>query len=284
MEQLTGGLSSEIFRLDQAHVIRFAPAGAGIFPEYDLALQALVQEHVAAGGVPAPAPTVVAPDATGRVGMTMPFVAGHVPGPVPHLDPWISTMTAARQASLYTNFLDVLAAVHRIAPPPALEPRDELAFWADYLDWSEAVPGRLRRAFAWCRDHAPGPTGPPALLWGDVRLGNVILDDEAEVIAVLDWEMVSVGPVEHDLAWFFALEAMQDDLFGTRVPGFPSQQEARMHYEAAAGRTLHDLAWYEAFALVRSIAILARLQHIEGKPVAVDPLVDVLEARIASQQ
>ena len=52
--------------------------------------------------------------------------------------------------ALYTNVLDVLAAIHRIDPPSALEPRDDLAFWADYLDWSEAVPDRLRRAFDWC--------------------------------------------------------------------------------------------------------------------------------------
>ena len=284
MEQLTGGLSSEIFKLDASHVVRFAPAGAGIFPRYDLGLQALVQEHVAAGGVPAPAPAVVAPDVAGRLGMTMPFVEGHIPGPVPYLDPWIAEMSDADQARLYTNFLDVLAAVHRIDPPPALAPRDDVAFWADYLDWSEAVPDRLRRAFDWCREHAPAPSAPPVLLWGDVRLGNVVFDDDAHVIAVLDWEMVSVGPVEHDLAWFFALEAVQDDLFGTRVPGFPGQEDARTHYEAAAGRTLHHLAWYEAFALVRSTAIMARLQHIEGKRVATDPLLDILEARIASQQ
>jgi aminoglycoside phosphotransferase (APT) family kinase protein len=284
MEQLTGGLSSEIYRLDATHVVRYAPEGPGIFPEYDLGYQARVQEHVAAGGVPAPAPAVVAPDATGRLGMTMPFVDGHIPGPVPFLDPWIAAMSGVEQARLYANFLAVLAAVHDLGPPADLQPRDDLVFWSEYLDWSDAAPDRLRRAFEWCRDHVPEAIASPVLLWGDVRLGNVVFDDDANVVAVLDWEMASVGAAEHDAAWFFALEALQDDLFGTRVPGFPAPAEARAQYEASAGRTLHDLDWYEAFALVRSTAIMARLQYVEGKPVTADPLLDVLEARIASQQ
>jgi aminoglycoside phosphotransferase (APT) family kinase protein len=284
MERLTGGLSSEIFKLDESTVVRFAPEGAGIFPEYDLAQQALVQEHAAAGGVPAPAPTVVGPHTTGRIGMTMPFVAGHVPGAVPFLDPWIAGMTPRVQARLYTNVVDVIAAIHHLDPPSALEPRDELAYWAAYLDWSDAVPDRLRRAFDWCRANEPEATAPPVLLWGDVRLGNVVLADDVSVVAVLDWEMASVGAAEHDVAWFFALESLQDELFGKRVPGFPERGEARAHYESRLGRGMHALEWYEAFALVRSTAIMARLQHIEGKPVAADPLLDVLEARIASQQ
>ncbi|MGZ8764244.1 MAG: phosphotransferase family protein [Acidimicrobiia bacterium] len=284
MEQLTGGLSSEIYRLDASTVVRFAPTGPGIFPEYDLALQARVQQHVAAGGVPVPAPAVVRPDPTGRLGMQMPFVAGRIPGPVPYLDPWIAEMPEPEQTRLYTNVLDVLAAIHRIEPPPDLAPRDDLACWADYLDWSEAVPDRLRRAFEWCRANAPDATAPPVLLWGDARLGNVVFDDDGSILAVLDWEMASVGAAEHDVAWLFALESLQDDLFGKRVPGFPVRADARAHYEARAGRTLHALEWYEAFALVRSTAIMARLQHIEGKPVAADPLLDVLEERIASQQ
>lgn len=284
MEQLTGGLSSEIYRLDDTTVVRFAPEGPGIFPRYDLALQARVQEHVAAGGVPAPTPAIVGTHGPGRLGMTMPFRAGHIPGPVPHLDPWIGRMPIQEQRRLYTNFLDVLAAIHAVAPPVDLEPRDEVAYWAAYLDWSEAVPDRLRRAFDWCRDHEPRAAAPPVLLWGDVRLGNVVFDDAAEVVAVLDWEMASVGPAEHDLAWFFALQSLQDELFGAPVPGFLDEGEARAHYEVATGRTLADLRWYEAFALVRSVAIMARLQHLAGKSHGADPLLDVLEARIASQR
>jgi len=68
------------------------------------------------------------------------------------------------------------------------------------------------------------------------------------------------------------------------VAGFPDRAAARAHYEARLGRALHALDWYEVFALVRSTAIMARLQHIEGKPVEADPLLDVLEVRIASQQ
>ena len=284
MEQLAGGLSSEIYRLDTSTVIRYAPSGPGIFPEYDLALQARIQEHVASEGVPAPSPAVVAPDATGRLGMTMPFVEGHIPGPVPYLDRWIAGMAEPDQARLYANLLDALAAIHHIAPPQELVLRDDLEFWGEYLDWSGAAPDRLWRGFDWCRARAPEVTAPPVLLWGDVRLGNVVFADDVSVVAILDWEMASVGAAEHDVAWLFALESMQDDLFAGRVAGFPTRAEATARYEGRLGRPLHALEWYEAFALVRSIAIMARLQHVEEKPVAADPLLDILEARIASQQ
>ena len=43
------------------------------------------------------------------------------------------------------------------------------------------------------------PSRAPVLLWGDVRLGNVIFGDDLAPIAVLDWDMASIGAPEHDI-------------------------------------------------------------------------------------
>ena len=69
------------------------------------------------------------------------------------------------------------------------------------------------------------------LLWGDVRLGNLVFDTERHVTAVLDWDLSSLGPREMDLGWHFGLEFMMETLFGGRPPGFPGVGESLERYE-----------------------------------------------------
>jgi aminoglycoside phosphotransferase (APT) family kinase protein len=98
------------------------------------------------------------------------------------------------------------------------------------------------------------------LLWGDVRLGNVVFDpDGLAPKALLDWDMTSVGPAEMDVAWFLALEAVQADLTGMSVPGFGRRDEGVAVVERLVGRELVDLEWYEIFALVRASAVSTRI-------------------------
>jgi aminoglycoside phosphotransferase (APT) family kinase protein len=126
------------------------------------------------------------------------------------------------------------------------------------------------------------------LLWGDVRLGNVIFDDAWQPVAVLDWEMTTIGPAEHDVAWHTSLETMQNELFGRAVPGFLDRDALLARYEAQVGRALADLEWFEIFALVRSAAIMTRLAFVQeqaGIPpmlaYADNPVLNYLSARIA---
>lgn len=258
--------------------IRLAPVGDGIFPTYDLGLQARAQTAAAGAGVPAPAPTELVDDPTwlGDPFLAMPLVEGHVPAAMAAFDPWVQALDVDHQRRLHHGVVDALAQLHGADLTSVDLPRrsvdDELAWWRSYLDWyatpDEAVPA-LADALDTCARHRPDDEPPAALLWGDVRLGNVVFDDDASVAAVLDWEMATVGAPEHDLAWWWALEAMQDDLVGGRAEGFPSIDELRTRYEAGAGRSLQHLDWYEAFALFRSATILTRigiLQQRAGAP------------------
>ena len=130
--------------------------------------------------------------------------------------------------------VDALIALHGQEPPPEAElphrtVSDELAWWNDYLAWSadgDEPVSALARALAWCAEHRPATEPPAGMLWGDVRLGNVVFTDDGAIAAVLDWEMATVGAPEHDLAWWWALEAMQDDLAGGRGAGFPTIADA----------------------------------------------------------
>jgi len=291
-------------------VVRLPPLRSS-FPEPDdPRRQAAVHRAVAAAGVPAPSPVTVVDDRRwlGVPFAVMPFVAGHVPGQAPVLDPWVAGSPPAAQRALYDAFIDTVAAVNRIewrgagladlvrgASPSPAGPAGSLAaeldWWARYLEWSfdgVPLPG-LVEAFDWCRANAPALDPAPSLLWGDARLGNLVVDDDRTVVGVLDWEMASVGPAELDLGWLLALEWSMDELIGRRVPGFLDRSETIGRYEEHLGRTVGDLVFHEVFALVRSAAISnrqARMAAAVGAPYALPaderhPLVGLLRRRIA---
>jgi len=309
----TSGLANEtvLVELTGGHpglAVRLPPLEP-TFPTYDLATQAIVQNAVAAEGVPAPAPAVAVTE-TDWIGvpfLAMPRVTGRIPGPAPAFDRWITGLPADDQTTMHDGFMDALVAIHAVsweshglaATLPGPTVADALEYWSDYVAWAggdHPLPA-LSTALAWCRANIPKePDGGsrPALLWGDPRLGNLVFDDAYRVSAVLDWDLAALGPAEMDLGWHFGLDAMMEELFGQRVPGFPGREAALARYEARSGHRVADLGWHEVFALTRALAINDRQQRVaaasgqryfgaarsaggEG-----DPLVTMLLARVAT--
>jgi aminoglycoside phosphotransferase (APT) family kinase protein len=313
LEHASVGYSSETVLVDvsweapegsrsESLVVRMAPATVGTFADYDLTVQGRAQEIAARAGVPVATPFVVETDPTwlGHPFAVMPRVQGRIVGESPAHDRWLESLEPARQRSLHTNFVDALARIHgadwQRGDADELVPRRDLAaeldHWARYLDWSsdgEPLPA-LAEALAWCRVHAPDDDdrdGRGALLWGDVRLGNIVFGDDLAVRAVLDWDMTSIGRPEHDVAWLTTLESTMNELTGRSVPGFLDRAGVIGHYERTTGRTLRDFDWYETFALLRSTAIMVRiglLRRRAGDPsrslVEENPIVPLLMRRM----
>jgi aminoglycoside phosphotransferase (APT) family kinase protein len=275
------GLSSETVFVDvtwrsgsESLVARLPPAGGGIFPFYDLALQARLQAALPALGIPTAPPVVFEEDVSwvGASFLVMPRIPGRLltDNPPYARHGWLKEAGPEVQRAIYGGFVDTLADIHRLdwrglewaarAGGPGLGP--ELDWWDAYLTWAGEVPVALLAAQAWCRAHRPDPEPPPSLLWGDVRLGNVIFGDDHRPAAVLDWEMATVGPAEVDLGWFFALRDLGLPPGGVELPGFLDRSATLERYQQRLGRAVGDLAWYEVFALVRSTAVLARMQAL----------------------
>jgi aminoglycoside phosphotransferase (APT) family kinase protein len=271
--------------LTERLVLRLPPLEP-TFPVYDLAGQAAVHRAVAAAGVPAPVPATVEADPSwlGAPFMAMPFVEGHVAGEVPVFDEFVTGAPEAQQRAMVEAFVDVLARLHALDVAGSglgavLRGAEggiaaELDWWERYLWWSveqwsaEPLPVLLE-ALAWCRAHLDDAGLPRSLLWGDPRLGNVVFDDARRVVAVLDWELASIGPAEADLGWYLAQERTMAELIGLTVPGFPSRAEVLERYAAAAGRTPRDMAAFEVFGSFRQLAIdvrQARLAREVGAP------------------
>ena len=278
-----GGQANETILVDvgaarSGMVVRLPPLEP-TFPEYDLGPQALVQNTVAAAGVPAPSPAVVVtdPEWIGSSFLAMPRVEGDIPGPAPFFDPYVRDAGPALQRVMHDHLIDVVADIHAVdwavagmgALLPGAELRDAVQRWAAYVDWSsegDPLPA-LDQALDWCARHVPAER-PPVLLWGDVRMGNLVFDHERRVTAVLDWDLASLGPREMDLGWHVGLEFMMETLFGGRLPGFPGTAETIERYERRTGYEVRDLAWHEVFALARALAINDRHQRITGETAA----------------
>ncbi len=291
-----GGMANETVLVDLGGsrpglVVRLPPLEP-TFPDYDLAPQAAVQNAAAARGVPAPAPAIVVAD-TSYVGspfLVMPRVLGNVPGPAPVFDPYVRDAGPARQRLMHDGLIDILAEVHAIPwRGTALEQHlpgtglgDAFDRWASYVAWSaegEPLPA-LAEALDWCARHRP-PERSTVVLWGDVRLGNLIFDPDRRVRGVLDWDLTALGPPEMDLGWHLGLEFMMEALFGARLPGFPARLDVVERYERQSGHEVQDLAWHEVFALVRALAINDRHRRITGDLRRQDnPMGDILLARL----
>ena len=106
---------------------------------------------------------------------------------------------------------------------------------------------------------ASRPESPPStVVHGDYRLGNVMvgLDAPARLVAILDWEMATIGDPLADLGYLVVswTEAGADEhplLLApvTGRPGFASRDELVARYAERTGRDVSRLRWYEAFAL-----------------------------------
>jgi aminoglycoside phosphotransferase (APT) family kinase protein len=274
IERPSAGFSCETLLVDHELVIRLPPLGAGIFPTYDLAQQAAVQNAAGAAGVPVAGPARYEPDPTylGAPFIAMPFAAGVIPSDFTPTDPWLASLpNDGARRSVWLGYIESIVAIHH-TPVADLGLRtglaQELQAWDLYVEWSTeaAPPPALAEVVTWCREHVPADEPPPGLLWGDVRLGNVVFDEtSAAPRAILDWDMASAGPIEMDLAWHLALEDVQTDLTGMVVPGFGTRDETVAEATAALGRPLHDLRWYEVFALMRASAISTRIAVLQAR-------------------
>jgi aminoglycoside phosphotransferase (APT) family kinase protein len=128
-------------------------------------------------------------------------------------------------------------------------------------------------------------SGPPALVHGDLRLGNVMLaaDAPARLVGVLDWELATLGDPLADLGYSLAtyavpgepLHALTAMSAATQAEGFSSREELALRYAAATGRDIAALPWYEALALWK-LAVLFEYSRRkatggEGDPYYLDP-------------
>ena len=272
--------------IEQKLVARVAPTAEDVqvFPTYRLDHQFEVIRKVAEL-TDVPVPRVRWLETTGEVLGTPFFVMDYVHGVVPpDVMPytfggnWFADAPAERQRELQDATVGVLAKLHSI--PNAERTFPFLAQAAEgetalrrHFNWVQswydfAVPdiGRsslLERTFGWLQDHWPDETTArePVLLWGDARVGNVLYRD-FQPVAVLDWEMVTLGPRELDIAWMIYAHMVFQELAGlATLPGLPEvmrEQDVRATYQRLTGVEVGDLRWFYVYSGVMWACVFMR--------------------------
>ena len=259
-------------------VARVQPAGPAVFSRYDLGLEFAVMSALDAGtDVPVPGMYFHEPGAEllGAPFIVMTRADGRVPSDDPPftLGGWVLDLPVERQAALHDNALRTLTRIHAVDidevglghlrehPEAGLD--GQLALWRQTFAWAadgDANP-TVEAALAWVRDNQPAGTGAPVLNWGDARIGNLLFDADQSVTAVLDWEMVCLGPPELDLGWWLFMTRYYSEGIGApAVPGFPTRAELVERYQQLTGHTVADLHYYEVLAALR----LSILMHRAG--------------------
>jgi aminoglycoside phosphotransferase (APT) family kinase protein len=269
-----------------AYVARMAPEDSAVpvFPQYDLAAQFEVIGQVAARcSVPLPKLRWNEPEG-GPLGTPF-FVMDQVDGRIPLDNPpyvftgWLLEAAPSERAQLQRASIAVLAELHAIAEPrvvfPGLRPpdgmdslRSHVASQADYYRWALADDGIqvpiIERGLRWLADHWPSDRGPDVLCWGDARIGNIIYQG-FEPIAVLDWEMASLGPRELDVGWFVFLHRFFQDIaevFGLDgIPDFLRRSDVEQCYRELSGYSPRDMDFYLTYAALRHAIVMARIKR-----------------------
>jgi len=123
----------------------------------------------------------------------------------------------------------------------------------------------------------PAPRNPPTLVHNDFKLDNVMLDydDPSKVVAVLDWEMCTVGDPLADLGLLLCYWAEKGDPEARREsispvttePGWMARQEIVHRYADKTGRDLSSIAFYETFALFKIAVVLQQIyiRYLKGQ-------------------
>ena len=102
------------------------------------------------------------------------------------------------------------------------------------------------------------------VLHGDYRLGNVLLDDDANVAAVLDWEMATLGDPLADvglLVMYTTVDNLVDGGTDPTATGFPSTSDIVARYAEGSGRDVSSLPWYVAFAYFKLAVIIEGIHY-----------------------
>ncbi len=124
----------------------------------------------------------------------------------------------------------------------------------------------VERVREWLAANLP-ESGPATIVHGDYRLGNTMYAAQApaRLVAVLDWEMATIGDPLADLGYLCMMWTEGGDPKGgmreylgavTRADGFPTRGELIGLYEERSGRSMQALRWYTTLAIWKSAVFM----------------------------
>ena len=279
-ELLPGGRSNLTYQVTDGTrrwVLRRPPLGHVLATAHDMAREFRVLSALAGSPVPVPRTLLLCRD---EAVLGAPFyLMEKVDGTVYRTAADTAGLTPERARELALRLIDVLARLHAVdidavgltdfGRPDGYLDR-QVRRWRGQLEKSRSrdvagideLADRLAATVPRSRD--------AAILHGDYRMDNVIVGDDGDIAAVLDWEMSTLGDPLADvglLLVYWDTPSAMDSV--STANGFPSGAEVADHYATVTGRDLAELDWYTALGFYK-LAVVAEgiyFRHSQGKTV-----------------
>jgi aminoglycoside phosphotransferase (APT) family kinase protein len=269
---------------EQEFVLRRAPAGNQVRGAHDMSREYRVLDKLCHVYPPAPRPLLFCGDEAvlGTPFYLMERRHGIV---IRKSLPAGLTIDAATARKLSTALVDNLANLHAVdyqaaglgdLGKPAGYVERQVTGWADRYAKSqtEDVPA-MARLDTWLATHMPAGAGS-ALIHNDFKYDNLLLDarDLTHIVAVLDWEMATIGDPLMDLGTTLAywVEAGDPEPLiktasaPTYLPGSLSRRELVERYAERTGRNIADPVFYYCFGLYKIAVIIQQIyaRYVRG--------------------
>jgi aminoglycoside phosphotransferase (APT) family kinase protein len=254
-----GGQSNPTYLIDAAsgkYVLRRKPSGKLLPSAHAVDREFRVLQALHGGPVPVAEPLHLCEDDSviGSVFYLMAFVPGQV-----HWDPSLPDMTPGQRAAHYEAIISALAALHALDPAaiglgdygkPGNYFARQIHRWSDQYRASEIEPiPDMDALMSALEQRCPADDGRVALVHGDFRIDNLMFaPDDARILAVVDWELSTLGHPLADLGYF---------CMALRLPRNP----------ALPGLAGMDRA---ALGIPEEAALLERYCELSGQPMPAD--------------
>ncbi|MFB6263733.1 MAG: phosphotransferase family protein [Bradymonadaceae bacterium] len=206
-------------------------------------------------------------------------------------DPEVEGLDEPTMEALSETFVQEFADIHAVdwreagledfgRPEGYLERQIEVWIERYRKSQTDEIEG-METAGEWLREEMPDDPGRAALIHNDFRYDNFVLDpdDLTSVVAVLDWEMATVGDPLMDLGtslayWFRPgdpdiLRAL--DLSPTTRPGNFSRRELVDRYEAVTGRDCSNILFHYVYGLYKVAVIIQQIYYRWDEGMTDDP-------------
>ncbi|MGI8631667.1 MAG: phosphotransferase family protein [Solirubrobacterales bacterium] len=273
-ERIAGGRSNLTYRVSDAEGRRWAlrrpPMGRTLGSAHDMGREHGVISALADTDVPVPPVVGLCQDE--EVNGAPFYVMDFVEGPVLR-DRAAATeaFDATQRAAIGERVVGTLAQIHAVDPDAV--GLGELGRKSDYVErqlkrWQGQWEKSKTRELALVDDvhdrlaQRVPEQGAATIVHGDYRLDNLILSDDGEVAAVVDWELCTLGDPLADVGLLLVYWAEDgDDLIplvdpATQAEGFQLRDEVARMYADRSGRDLSEIDYYVALGYWKLAIIL----------------------------
>ncbi len=254
-------------------VLRRPPFGANIKGGHDMGREYNILSHLYQVYPKVPKPLLYCTDES-ILGAPF-YVMERVTGVILRITmPEAAIPAPALMARIADSFIDNLADLHAVdyeaaglgdLGRPAGYVQRQIAGWAKRYQKARTddIP-EVERAATWLAEHMP-PEAGAALIHNDYKYNNLILnpDDWTQIIAVLDWEMSTLGDPLMDLGSSLGYwkepndpPVMQSLQYSpTNWPGNPSREALVERYAQKSGREVSNMVFYYVYGLFKLAVI-----------------------------